>query len=118
MSDYPEIVSRAVKACLDKHGKNTVVLDMRALVGYTDYLVITTGESVSQVRAVADEVVTGLKSCGFKPIHVEGRGDEGWVLADFGSMVFHVFLPEIRLFYGIEKLWADAPSQTVEDLPE
>ncbi len=118
MSDYPKIVSCAVKSCLDKHGKATVVLDMRALVGHTDYLVITTGESVSQVRAVADEVVTNLKSCGFKPIHVEGRGDEGWVLADFGSMVFHVFLPEIRLFYGIEKLWADAPSQTIEDLPE
>ena len=115
MSDYPEIVSRAAEAVLDKQGIEPVILDMRGLVGYTDYFIIATGESVLQVRAIADEIMRSLKEAGFKNFHVEGYESAGWVLLDYGDIIVHLFLSELRGFYDIEKLWADAPSTGIKE---
>ena len=86
-----------------------VVLDMRALVDYTDYFLILSGESNVQVRAIADAVEEDLEKAGIAPWHVEGREDGRWVLLDYSDLVVHVFLEEAREFYDLERLWGDAP---------
>lgn len=115
MSDYPEIVARAAAAVLQKQGRDAVILDMRGLVGYTDYFIVATGESVLQARAIADEVVKNLKEAGFNMLHIEGYEDGAWVLLDYGEVIVHIFMPEHRGFYEIEKLWADAPAEAVSE---
>lgn len=112
---FPEIVSTAKKALLRKKGKNAVILDMRGTVGYTDFLIIASGESVMQVRAIAEEIMKDLKSEGYGLLHAEGYGDAGWTLLDYGELVVHVFLPEIRGFYALEELWADAPKNGIAE---
>ncbi len=115
MSDYPRIAAMAAEAVLQKQGRDAVILDMRGLVGYTDYFIVATGESVLQARAIADEVMKNLKEAGFKMLHMEGYADGGWVLLDYGEVIVHIFMPESRSFYEIEKLWADAPAEAISE---
>jgi ribosome-associated protein len=87
-----------------------VVLDVAALLVVTDYFVICTGRNDRQVKTIADEVEERLRvDFGVKPIGREGVREARWVLLDFGDVVVHVFQPEERDFYRLEKLWADAP---------
>lgn len=107
--DLPGHVRAALEA-LDEHkGRELVVLDMRGLSGFTDFMVIGTGGSERQVQALSDAVVEKLRQLGEKPRHVEGRNEAHWVLLDFFDLVVHVFMPETRDFYQLEKLWRDAP---------
>ncbi len=115
MKGYPQIVSRAAEAVINKQGKDAVILDMRGLVGYTDYFIIATGESSLQVRAISDEVLKNLKEAGFRIFHVEGYESAVWVLLDYGDLIIHIFLLEMRDFYDLEKLWADAPSAEIKE---
>ncbi len=115
MSDYPEIVAKAAEAVIKKQGRDAVILDMRGLVGYTDYFIVATGESVLQTRAIADEVMKDLKESGFKMLHAEGYEDAAWVLLDYGELIVHIFMPEHRGFYEIEKLWGDAPAEAISE---
>lgn len=75
----------------------------------TDYFVICTGRNDRQVRTIAEEVTHELKQAGLPPIGVEGAEEGKWVLIDFADVVVHVFQPEERDFYRLEKLWSDAP---------
>ena len=82
----------------------------------TDYFVIATGRTNIQVRAIADEVEEQLRERGGeKPIGREGAGEDKWVLLDYGDVVVHVFQPEERDFYRLEKLWGDAPRLELPD---
>ncbi len=115
MSNYPRIAAVAAEAVLQKQGRDAVILDMRGLVNYSDYFIVATGESVLQARAIADEVMQSLKEAGFKMLHIEGYSDGGWVLLDYGEVIVHIFMPESRCFYEIEKLWADAPAEAISE---
>jgi ribosome-associated protein len=76
----------------------------------TDFFVIATGRTDVQVRAIADEVEHGLlERGGIKPIGREGTAEGKWILLDYGDLVIHVFQPQERAFYRLEKLWSDAP---------
>ncbi len=86
-----------------------VVLDMRGVASFTDYFLICSGESDTQIRAIVDAIIGEMKKKKVKVWHVEGYEDAKWVLLDYGDIVIHIFHPEIRQFYQIEKLWADAP---------
>lgn len=109
MGELPEQVSEAL-AALDEHkGEQLVVLDMRAISGFTDFMVISTGRSEPHVQALADAVVERLGERKIRAGHVEGRASASWVLLDFFDLVVHVFTPETRSFYQLEKLWRDAP---------
>jgi ribosome-associated protein len=99
----------AVSTGADKKAENIVVLDVRTLTSYADYLVIMSASSDRQVSAIADAIDDELRKAGHRPIGVEGSGTSNWVLIDTGDIVVHVFLEEAREFYDLDRLWADAP---------
>jgi ribosome-associated protein len=92
-----------------------VILDMRGLVAYTDYLLICTGQTPRQTRAIAEEVRLQLKAKGGTIARkVEGAREGEWVLLDLLDLVVHVFTPEARDFYRLDRLWREAPQQAFE----
>jgi len=99
----------AAQAAAAKSATETVVLDVGAIIGITDFFVITSGNNVRQVRTIAEEIEAKLKEAGApSPIQVEGLRDASWVLLDFGDFVVHVFLRETRTYYDLDRLWGDA----------
>ena len=98
----------AVEATRDKKALDIVVLDLRGLASFTDYFLIATGGSHRQIAAIADEIEETLREAKRKPSHIEGypRGD--WILMDYVDFVVHVFTPQSRSYYDLERLWGDA----------
>jgi ribosome-associated protein len=86
-----------------------VILELKKLTVIADYFVICSGESTTQVKAIADNVERQLRELGIKPIGIEGEGHAHWVLIDYGDVVVHIFEDETRRFYELEKFWLDAP---------
>jgi ribosome-associated protein len=86
-----------------------IVLDLRGLTAAADYFVIVSGTSDAHVRGMAEHLMTALAPHGIAPHHVEGLGQGRWVLLDYVDFVVHVFHPELRGFYQLERLWGDAP---------
>ncbi len=94
----------------EKKAEDVLVLDMRELVAYTDFLVICTARNERQARAIVDEVRVQVKrESGILPGGVDGGGEAGWTILDYLDCVLHVFTPEARERYGLEELWRDAP---------
>jgi ribosome-associated protein len=104
-----EWANAAAAVADDKQGFDTTVLEVGAVMGITDFFVITSGSNSRQVRTIAEEVEKRLKDLGLRPPRVEGRSDLTWVLIDYGDLVVHVFLEETRRFYDIERLYRDVP---------
>ncbi len=106
-----EQLARQLAAIADsKKAEDLVVLDMRELVAYTDFLAICTARSERQARAIVDEVRVRVKrESGLLPGGVDGGGEAGWTILDYLDCVLHVFTPEARERYGLEDLWRDAP---------
>jgi ribosome-associated protein len=102
------IVERVVALAQSKKAVDVVVLDMRAVTDMTDYFVICTGTVDIHVKTIADAIVEGMKEEGERSWHLEGTGRLQWVLIDFVDVVVHVFQPETRNFYALERLWGDA----------
>ncbi len=98
-----------VEAALERKAEEPIVLDMRKLTAYADTFIILSGRSDRQVRSIADAVVHALKSNGEQPLGVEGLDDGNWVLIDCNDAIVHVFDPETRERYDLERLWRDAP---------
>lgn len=105
----PEAVAAVVDAIEDRKGQKLVVLDLRGLSDAADYFVIASGTSDAHVRGIADGVVQALEAAGFPANHVEGLSSGRWVLLDFVDVVVHLFHPETRAYYRLERLWQDAP---------
>ncbi len=107
----PEQLARvATELAEDKKAVEPKLLNMRGLVDYTDCLVITSGASDRQVKAIHDGIYAGLKDrYQLLPRHVEGTPEAGWMLLDYEDIVVHVFTPEMREFYRLDKLWGEAP---------
>jgi len=103
------VLSQIVDALLDRKAVDPVVLDLRGLCAATDYFVIVSGTSDAHVRGMANHLVTALAPAGLEPHHVEGLAQGRWVLLDYVDFVVHVFHPELREFYQLERLWGDAP---------
>lgn len=122
MSALPsEQLARQLAALADgKKAEDLVVLDMRGLVSYTDFLVICTARNERQARAIVDEVRVRVKGdTGLLPGGVEGAGADGWVVFDYLDCVLHVFTPEARERYALEDLWHEAPRLELDlDAPE
>lgn len=104
----PTQVALAVKAADDKQANEMVVLDLRKAQAFTDFFVICSGTNSRQVRAIADGIVDALAAEGEKPSHIEGYDRSEWILLDYFDFIVHVFMPETRAFYGLERLWGDA----------
>jgi ribosome-associated protein len=105
-----ELVRRLAAIVDAKQGADIVALDVRDLVSYTDYLVIATARNERQAKAIHDEVYARLKrEDGRLPARVEGETEARWLLLDYLDCVLHVFVPETRDRYRLEKLWGEAP---------
>lgn len=104
----PKQVDLAMVAAEDKKAGDLVVLDLRKASGFTDYFIICSGTSARQLRAIADSVMEALAAVGARPTHVEGYERSEWILLDYFDFIVHVFLPETRSFYGLERLWGNA----------
>ena len=104
----PESVQVALDAIEDLKANQLVVLDLRGLNNATDYFVIASGTSDAHVRGIAESVIEKMGRRGFRAHHVEGVTTGKWVLLDFVDFVVHLFHPETRAFYQLERLWSDA----------
>jgi ribosome-associated protein len=104
----PTQINRAIEAALDKKAFDVQVLALRNSEAFTDYFIVCSANSIRQVRAVVDEVGKKLRIVQRRPSHIEGYEHGEWVLMDFFDFVVHVFTPETRHFYDIERLWGNA----------
>lgn len=100
----------AARAADDKKGEGTLILEVGAVLAIADAFVITDGSNPRLVRTIVEEVEAKVKEDGGPaPLRIEGLDDARWVLMDYGDFIVHVFLHEVREFYDLERLWADAP---------
>jgi ribosome-associated protein len=116
-----ESLARSLAELADsKKAEDVVVLDMRELVAYTDFLTICTARNERQAKAIVDEVRVQVKQrLGFLPGGVDGGGEDGWVVLDYLDCVLHVFTAEARERYQLEDLWREAPRLELDlDAPE
>jgi ribosome-associated protein len=105
----------AAAAAAEKKAQDVVLLDMTDLVTYTDHLVVCTGQTPRQTKAISDEIRRVLKQeHGLLPRRVEGEREGEWVLLDLLDVVVHVFTPQAREFYRLDRLWREAPQRTLE----
>jgi ribosome-associated protein len=99
----------AARAATDRLAEDLVALDVRQVVSFTDILLICSGRSDRQVRAIADAVGEAAAECGERALGVEGYDEGRWVLMDLADVVVHVFQQDVRRHYDLERLWSDAP---------
>ena len=100
---------------LEKHAEDIIILDVQKLTSVTDHVIICTSKSTTQSKAIADHVRQELKDNDVLPLSLEGYVNLNWVLMDYINVVIHIFLPEYRSFYDLERLWGDADSYRIED---
>jgi len=108
MQTPAQIAEQIVKALEDKKAKDIKVLKTDKLTVLTDYFVLCTGSSTTHIKTLTDEVEKQLKEAGEPALRREGYRAGGWVLLDFGCVIVHLFLSEMREFYALERLWGDA----------
>ncbi len=114
----PTQVREALEAADDRKARDLVALDLRGLTDATDFFIVASGTSDAHVRGVADSVIERMRRLGLHAHHVEGLQTGRWALLDFVDFVVHVFHPEARAFYQIERLWNDAPVVAFVPTPE
>jgi ribosome-associated protein len=108
-----DLANRIAHHAAEKKASEIVVLDLRTLVGYTDYFVICSGNSHRQTKAIHNGILEGLKrEAEVFPRRVEGATGAEWILMDYLDVVVHIFTPQAREYYRLEDLWGEAPAQT------
>jgi len=106
----------AVEAALEKKAEQVLVMDIREVSGVADFFVLCTGTSEYQIKAIQASIEERLRDeAQERPWHREGQGYRQWVLLDYVDLVVHIFTPERRAFYDLERLWNDAPHELVTD---
>ena len=106
-----ELARRIAHLAEDKLARDVVILDMRPVVSYTDYFVVCSGQNPRQTKAIHEAVYETLKrEDRVIPRHVSGQREATWILADYLDVVLHVFTPEARAYYRLERLWGEVPS--------
>ncbi len=107
--NLPADLTAAVTAIEDHKGEDPLVLDLREIASFTDYIIMCSGGSERHVQAVVDAIVEELREQGVKPLHIEGYEQANWVLVDYVDFLVNVFTRETRDFYHLERVWRDAP---------
>ena len=110
---------KVVRFALDKKAFDVRLMDLRKLTTMTDFFIICSGSTKVQVKAIAESVIEKCKKSGIEIYNVEGLDALRWVLIDTVDIVIHIFQPEVREYYQLERLWGDAPTDTFDpDVPE
>jgi ribosome-associated protein len=104
-----------IESVQEKKGLEITVLDLKEIASFTDYFVLCNGESEPQIKSIFKNIDEKMSALGVHPDHVEGRAENGWVLMDYDDFVVHIFSPEKRTYYDLERLWADVPRLNVEE---
>lgn len=112
----PVLATTIAKLALTKKALDVVIMDLRPLTSMTDFFVVCSAESETQLKAIADAVVEGTEKEGSSPWHKE-MGSVHWVLLDYSDVVLHIFHKNTRPYYNLEKLWGDAKMKYVKDEP-
>ncbi len=99
----------AARCLEEKKASDIVLLEVSKLTSVADYFIIATGESKRQIKACTEDIDETLSVKGIYPDHLEGITNLEWVLMDYGDVIVHIFDKEARLYYGLERLWGDAP---------
>jgi ribosome-associated protein len=118
MNQTKELVKTIVKSLQEKKGKNIVTVDLTGIPGaICQYMVIGEGNTPSQISALSDSVWDfARKEANEKPLSIDGYQQTSWIGMDYGTVLVHIFLPEQRLFYNLEHLWADSKLETIPDI--
>ena len=109
-------VARILNAALERNAQMPVVMDIREVTSFADAFVLLSGRSDRQVRAIAESIIEALHESGNAPLGIEGLNDGRWVLIDCDDVIVHVFAPEMRDLYALERLWSDAPNVDLLEL--
>ena len=107
----------AVRAAESKKATDIRVLDLTGITAFADYFVISTGANARNVQAIADEVGLRLKQSGELPFSMEGYNPAEWILADYGDFIVHIFAPQSRQYYDLERLWRHAKDVPIPPEP-
>lgn len=109
------LVSEIARLATDKKALEVVELDLRGVLGYTDYFLICSGNTSRQTKAIHDGILEGLKrEHDTLPRRVEGASRADWILMDYLDVVVHIFTPQARDYYRLEQLWGEAPSRVAD----
>lgn len=111
------LARRIAQFALTKKASDVVIVDLRAITPVTDFFIICSADSDTQVKAIADAISAGMEKLGHEAWHNEGYSHLNWVLLDYVDVVAHIFRKEIRAFYNLERLWGDAKFEYVQDKP-
>ncbi len=111
-----QLVQEIARLAADKKAIDVVELDLRGVLGYTDYFLVCSGRTGRQAKAIQDGILEGLKhDHEVVPRRVEGSAAGGWILIDYLDVVVHIFTPEKRDFYRLEQLWGEVPAKAIGD---
>lgn len=118
MNEVKSLVNHVIAACQEKKAKNIVTVDLSDFPGaICQYFVICEGNTPIQVTSISEEITASLKkNANERPISVDGLREGRWVGVDYGTVIVHIFIPELREFYDIEHLWADAKIEQIPDI--
>jgi len=105
---FPPEVAAAIEAALDKKAQDLVVLDLRKSGAFADFFLVCSGRNLRHVQAVAEGIESAVRGVGARPAHREGSDRSAWILLDYFDFIVHVFTPEARAFYALERLWGSA----------
>jgi ribosome-associated protein len=112
MMEGEALLGEIARYAADKKAIEVVELDLRGLLGYTDYFLVCSGNTGRQAKAIHDGILEGLKhEHELVPRRVEGSAQAGWILMDYLDVVVHIFTPETREFYRLEQLWGEVPAR-------
>lgn len=107
--DMKRLINLVEEAAIEKKANDIIVLEVGKVSVVADYFLIASGSSRTQVYAIADQIMESTKEAGYQLLHREGYADGTWILLDYGGVVVHLFQPEERSFYNLERLWGHAP---------
>ncbi|MCA1683297.1 MAG: ribosome silencing factor [Actinobacteria bacterium] len=110
-----ELAEQIARLAADKKAVDVVELDVRGVLGYTDFFLVCSGNTARQTKAIHDAIHQALKDdFGVLPRRVEGLGEARWILMDYLDVVAHIFTPDARDFYRLEQLWGEVPARALE----
>ena len=111
----PDELLVVIESVLGKKAESVTILDLRELTSFVDYFIICCGSSEPQIRTISSHVQETLAAQKIRLHHAEGRPETGWVLLDYSDFIVHIFSPEKRQFFELERLWNDAPRLDIAD---